>query len=256
MGDAMSELGGHVAMVTGGGRGIGEAVARRLAAAGAAVVVISRSQDEVESVAGQIVKEGGSARAFAADVTDKRAIEEICSKISRELGTIDILINNAAVIGPLGPFVTVDADAWEQACAVNLIAPVRLTRLLLPAMVARGWGRIVNVSTGAINYPTRDDTYNAYVATKSGFEAHTLNLSAQLAGTGVTINSFRPGVVETAMQQHIRSQDPGVVGEEFHQRFVKRYLDGKLLTPDVPATALFELLMSDQNGQIVNTPMP
>ena len=252
----MTDLSGHVALITGGGRGIGEATAKALAEAGALVAVVARTSGEVERVAYAIDMAGGRAVAFAADVTDRDAMARVCKETAGTLGPVDILINNAAVIGPLGMFSGIDTEAWAQACEINLIAPVQLTRALLPEMLRNGWGRVVNITTGAVNNLTRDDTYNAYLTTKAGLEAHTLNLAAEVAHSGVTVNALRPGIVDTAMQTFIRSQDPGTIGENFHQRFLKRYLDGDLIRPEVPASSILELVRSRRNGEIVSTKSP
>jgi 3-oxoacyl-[acyl-carrier protein] reductase len=242
--------------VTGAGRGIGRAVAEQLGAVGVAVALVARTQSELDEVAEAIVGAGGRAIALSADVAEADEIARVVTESTRQLGVIDILINNAAIIGPLGSFAKIDLDEWVYADAINVLAPVRFTHALLPAMFDAGWGRIVNVSTGAVNNPKRDDTYNAYIATKSALEGHTLNLAAELEGSGVTVNGFRPGIVDTSMQTQIRSQDPQRIGAAFHQKFLQRFLDGQLTSPDVPARVLLEMLEGDQNGEIVSARVP
>lgn len=252
----MHELAGRVALVTGGGRGIGRAMTLHLAAAHVAVAIVARSIDEVNDVAREVIESGGQAIAFTADLGESIEIDRILRSTIEGLGTVDILVNNAATVGPLGRFSVIDPEEWAYAAAVNLLAPIRLTRALLPSMLASGWGRIVNVSSGAVNNPKRDDSYNSYIATKAGLEGHTLNLAAEVAGSGVTVNALRPGIVDTAMQTFIRSQDPDRIGTAFHQRFVQRYQDGQLNSPDVPAKMLLAMLASDQNGEILHARRP
>jgi NAD(P)-dependent dehydrogenase (short-subunit alcohol dehydrogenase family) len=118
---------------------------------------------------------------------------------------VDILVNNAGVVAPLGASTGIQFEAFVRAFAVNVISPAELTFALLPAMLERRWGRVVNVSSAIVAAPAAMVGGNAYVATKAALEAHTLNLAAELAGTGVTVNVYRPGSVDTAMQAWIRA---------------------------------------------------
>jgi NAD(P)-dependent dehydrogenase (short-subunit alcohol dehydrogenase family) len=121
---------------------------------------------------------------------------------------------------------------------------------VLSGMIERAWGRIVNVSSGVAANPNAMIGANAYTATKAALEAHTLNLAAELHGTGVTANVFRPGIVDTAMQGWIREQDPEVIGAELHQRFIAMHESGTLLSPERSASALLEHLCNGGSGEI------
>jgi NAD(P)-dependent dehydrogenase (short-subunit alcohol dehydrogenase family) len=240
-------LQGRVALVTGGGRGIGRAVAAGLAAAGAKVGVLARSPGEVQDT---VTLAGGSALAVPADVTDPGQVAAALRAIADLWGPVEVLVNNAAVVWPLGPSATLDPGEWAAALAVNVTAAARLTFTVLPGMLERRWGRIVNVSSGIAASPAGMLRANAYAASKAALEAHTLNLAAELAGTGVTVNVYRPGGVDTAMQGFIRSQDPERIGAELHQRFVRNHERGTLLTPEESAAALLSRLPGDDTGQI------
>jgi NAD(P)-dependent dehydrogenase (short-subunit alcohol dehydrogenase family) len=132
----------------------------------------------------------------------------------------------------------------------GLVAPVALSAAVLPGMLDAGWGRVVNVSSGIAAYPAGMVRGNAYATTKAALEAHTVNLAAELRGTGVTVNACRPGGVDTAMQAWIRRQAPERIGAALHERFSKNYADGTLITPEHTATALLAHLAGDDNGAI------
>ena len=123
-------------------------------------------------------------------------------------GRVDILVNNAATVEPLGPTISIPAADLRLAFEVNVVAPAALTAAVLPGMLDVGWGRVVNVSSGIAAYPAGMVRGNAYATTKAALEAHTVNLAAELRGTGVTVNAYRPGGVDTAMQAWIRSRTP------------------------------------------------
>lgn len=247
---------GRVALVTGAGRGIGRAVALGLAAAGAKVAVLARSADEVRQTADTVGERGGEALAVPADVNDEREMKAALAAIGEQWGPVEILVNNAGVVWPLASSSALDPDEWATALAINVTAPARLAFSLLPEMLRRGWGRIVNVSSGIVANPAGMVRANAYATSKSALEAHTLNLAAEVAGTGVTVNVFRPGAVDTAMQSFIRGQDPDRIGVELHARFVRGHEAGTLLTPEQSAAALLDRLASQATGQIWNANDP
>ena len=194
----------RVALITGAGRGIGRAVALQLAEGGARVALLARSVDQLEETAATLRGEGGVALVLPADLADPDAVAQAAATTAKELGPVDILVNNAATVQPAGPTVSTPPAGWSSAFAVNVVAPIRLTLVLLPAMLERGWGRIVNVSSGIVDHPGAMVGLNAYAATKAALEAHTLSLAAEVAGSGVTLNVYRPGSVDTAMQAWFR----------------------------------------------------
>jgi 3-oxoacyl-[acyl-carrier protein] reductase len=246
---------GRVALVTGAGRGIGRAIALALAERGARTALVARTASELDAVAAEVATTGAEEPlAIVADVGDPVQIAATARRVAAELGPADILVNNAAVVWPLGPTSKVDADDWEAAFKVNVFAVLRLTRELLPTMLERGWGRIVDVSSGIVAHPEAMVGGNAYAASKAALEAHVVNLAAELEGTDVTVNAFRPGAVDTAMQSWIRDQDPAEIGAALHQRFVTGYESGTLLTPEDSAAALLGHLDVGGSGQIWDVP--
>jgi NAD(P)-dependent dehydrogenase (short-subunit alcohol dehydrogenase family) len=247
-----TELQGRVALVTGAGRGIGREIALGLARDGVRVALLARTTKEIDSVAQEIGAHDGSALTLTADIGDAGATQRALAQVASQLGPIEILVNNAAVVWPLGPSATIDPARWELAVQINLLAPVRLTTAVLPSMIQRAWGRIINISSGVAANPDGMIGGNAYTTTKAALEAHTLNLAAELRMSGVTANVFRPGAVDTAMQGWIREQDPAVIGRDLRERFIAMHKSGTLLTPERSASALLEHLRTGGTGQIWN----
>jgi NAD(P)-dependent dehydrogenase (short-subunit alcohol dehydrogenase family) len=245
-------LRGRTALVTGAGRGIGRAIALGLATDGVRVALLARSVEQLTEVAAAVSAAGGTALVVPADVGDLAATDQAVATVLAEFGAVDILINDAAVVAPIGPTATVDADVWATALAVNVVGPFRLAQAVLPGMIAEGWGRIANVSSAIAAHPGAMIRMNAYAASKSALEAHTLNLAAELAATGVTANVYRPGSVDTAMQGWIRAQPAEEIGVALHQRFLESYERRSLLTPEQSAQSLLERLAGDATGQVWN----
>jgi NAD(P)-dependent dehydrogenase (short-subunit alcohol dehydrogenase family) len=136
------------------------------------------------------------------------------------------------------------------AFAVNVDAPFHFTQVLMPSTLDRGWGRIVNVSTSIADHPGAMVGMNAYASIKAALEAHTLNPAAELAGSGVTVNLYRPGSVDTAMQEWIRGQPPDEIGAALHEHFRASYDQGSLITPEHSARSLVAQLVGDATGEI------
>ena len=246
-----ADFAGRTALITGAGRGIGRAVAVGLADAGASLILVARSASQLSQTHDVAVARGarpGQVRIVAADLGDedqRRATAE-----AAEAGRVDILINNAAIVEPLGATASIPAAGLRRAFEVNVVAPAALTAAVLPGMLAAGWGRIVNVSSGVVASPDAMIRANAYATTKAALEAHTLNLAAELRGTGVTVNVYRPGRVDTAMQAWIRDQDPGRIGAELHEQFTRWGADGTLITPEHSAAVLIGHLSGDDTGSV------
>jgi NAD(P)-dependent dehydrogenase (short-subunit alcohol dehydrogenase family) len=247
----MLALEGRVAVVTGGGRGIGATTAVALAQTGASVAVLARSEKEVGTVAALLASHGARSLAVAADVADPAAITRAFIKIANILGPVDVLINNAGVVAPLGPTVRIDPEAWQAAVAINLAGPFSCIKAVLPGMLARRWGRIVNVSTGAAA-GTGMIHANAYSVSKAGLEMLTVNLATELAESGVTINAVRPGGVDTSMQTQIRTGDPAKIGAALVGRFQAAYASGRLLPAERPAQLIVRLIAQDTTGEIID----
>jgi NAD(P)-dependent dehydrogenase (short-subunit alcohol dehydrogenase family) len=238
------------ALVTGAGRGIGRAVALGLASAGADLALLARSQPELDEVAEHAKALGARAVVVPTDLADQSALAAAIAYVQKECGVIDILINNAAVVQPMGPTVDVDTAEWAAAITVNLVSPVQLTLALLPDMLRRKWGRIVNVTAKSAVAPSHLIGGNAYTTSKAALETHTLNLAAELADTGVTVNAFRPGIVDTAIHDWVRSQPAERIGEGLRNQFIKFKESGMLISPERSADALLARLGDDTTGQI------
>jgi NAD(P)-dependent dehydrogenase (short-subunit alcohol dehydrogenase family) len=234
-------LDGRRALVSGGGRGLGAAIARRLAGDGAEVVVLGRTRADLDAVAAEI---GGSA--LVADVAEAGIRQQVADS-----GTFDIVVANAGVVSPLGPFADTDIDEWADTLTVNVTGAVRVIRAALPAMLDRRWGRIITISSGAASPPGMPSA-NAYSTSKAALDMFTLHLAAELDGTGVTANGVRPGVVDTGMQDFMRSVPRDRVGAAFHDRFHGLHQRGELLPPEAPAEFVVDMICSDDNGRIVD----
>ena len=197
-----AELAGQVAIVTGAGRGIGRAISISLAEAGAAVTCLARTESELQDTVDIIVGTGGRAQAVVCDVSDPATPEHVLGVTEAWAGPVDLLVNNAGVLGPVGWFADTDVDEWTRCLDINFGAVARLSRAVAEGMVERGRGRIVNVSSfgaGAPGIPPLG--VSAYLVSKTALARFTEVVAAELQPHGVFAFAVDPGGVYTAMTE-------------------------------------------------------
>ena len=252
-----NSLGGKVALITGGGRGIGRAIALTFADQGATVAVASRTQDQVTSVA-QELKEltGRDSLALVCDVSDSRSVEEMFSTLRKHFQLdVDILVNNAGMAESATIVNTTD-ELWSRHLSINLSGTFFCTRAAVPSMVSKGWGRVINIAS--IAGKTGAPYITAYSASKHGVLGLTRSVALELANTGVTINAICPGYVETEMVSRGIDRITARTGrsaEEALESIRKMNPQNRFVTVDEVAS-LALLLASDDgrgiNGQAIN----
>ncbi|MEU1983112.1 SDR family NAD(P)-dependent oxidoreductase [Nocardia sp. NPDC019395] len=231
----------RVAIVTGGASGIGGAISRRLAADGAAVAVFDINGEAAAAAAAEICAEGGKAAGFAVDVADRTAVETGVAQVGSELGSPSILVNCAGITVS-GPFLELDIDTWNRVLATNLTSAFHCCQVVLPEMVAAGWGRIVNISSSSTHSGVPGMA--AYVSSKSGMIGLTKVLALEFGRSGITVNTIPPGFIETPMMRG--ALDNGVFDLD---RQVANTPVGRIGRPeDIAATCAF--LTSEDAGYI------
>ncbi len=209
------KLANQVAIITGAGRGIGQAIAQAYAREGARLVLAARSQAELEQTAAEIAKTGAQAIAVPTDVTDPAQAERLASAALTRFGRIDLLVNNAGISGPVGPLQDNDIAQWAETISVNLTGTFLVCRAVIPAMLKQGGGKIINLSgAGAANAWSN---LSAYCASKAAVVRLTEVLAQELAPNNIAVNALGPGSVHTAMWDQI-TQDAARAGADFiHQ---------------------------------------
>jgi NAD(P)-dependent dehydrogenase (short-subunit alcohol dehydrogenase family) len=243
-------LSGRRALITGGGRGIGEAIAHCFAAQGARLALAARSGDELERVAASCRAAGAECSTHVVDVSIRDQVEHLVDVA----GPVDVLVNCAGVYGPIGPLVENNLDEWERGLRVNLMGTVYACRGVIPGMVERGRGSIINLSGGGATTPLPN--FSLYAVSKAAVARLTDTLAAELVGTGVRVNAIAPGAIDTRLQDEVLVA--GARAGALYDRMRKMRDTGLGATPpDVPARlALF--LASDASagltGKLISAP--
>lgn len=207
------DLTGQVALVTGGGRGIGRAIAVGLANAGASVAVVARTERQIAETVQLVEKGNGKAAAYPADVSDPASVEKLAADVTERFGPIDVLVNNAAAPGSAGRDWENDPDVWWETIEINIRGPYLCSRAVLPSMIERRCGRIINVSSSSA-YLTAP--YNsAYTTSKAAFFSMTRSLAEATKEYGIAVFNYVPGLVRTELVEYMsgpKMPEPGKRG--------------------------------------------
>lgn len=244
---------GKTAVISGASRGIGLAAGRLFAQAGARVILNARSQADLEKAAGDIQGQGGRAEIFAGDVSRWEHMQALGKLVAERFGAADIVVANAGRLDPIGSSWEVAPEAWEQNIQVNLTGSYFLARACLPAMIVRGAGVLVFVSSGVATHPLPG--WSAYCAAKAGVDhlVRTLAAEMQQQEQPLRVYGLHPGVVDTAMQSKIR----GTPADTFPlvEKYQRYQENGQLRPPEEPAALIVWLASqhaADLTGQVVS----
>lgn len=194
-------LDGRVAVVTGAGRGIGQCIALALSAQGATLVLASRTVHELAETERQIHSKGGICSSIRCDVGESPDVDHLVQSSLDVYGKIDILVNNAGIQGPIGPFVENDEEAWLRNLQVNLMGPIRCMRSVLPGMITRRAGKIMNLAGGGATAPRVN--FSAYGTAKAALVRLTETVAEEVRSFNIQVNAIAPGAVNTRMLQEI-----------------------------------------------------
>jgi NAD(P)-dependent dehydrogenase (short-subunit alcohol dehydrogenase family) len=243
-------LDGRVAIITGGGVGIGRAIALRFSEAGANVMVAGRTKETLDGVAAEIVAAGGRALALAADVSDEPQVERMVAATVEEFGTIDILVNNAGIAGPTAPAIRVSRKDWDETLAINLTGAFLCAKHALPHMIEKRAGRIINITSvaGLRAYALR----SPYAASKWAMIGLTETLAEEAGRFNVTVNAIAPGPVRGPRINRVienRAAEMSRSFEEVERDYVEPIALKRMVEEsDIAAMALF--LASDEGRNI------
>lgn len=241
----------RVALVTGAGRGIGREIALALARAGLSVAVVARTLTDVIETAQTVGAQGADSVAFELDVGDARAVAAVHARVVAELGSVDVLVNNAGV-AESAPLSRTDHEMWERHLRVNATGPYLCTREALPGMLERGWGRVINVASLAGLYGAPYVT--AYTASKHALVGLTRALAAEVGGKGVTVNAICPGYAATDMVWDAARNIAARTGKSFDEAvavMARMNPAGRLVEPAEVAAVAVKLLSDDANGETI-----
>jgi NAD(P)-dependent dehydrogenase (short-subunit alcohol dehydrogenase family) len=251
----MAKLNGRVSLVTGAGRGIGRAIALAFAAEGARVAITARTGSELDEVVQTIKSKRGEALAIVGDLSERASCRRVLDTVQNQWGAVEILVNNAGIGSSSNPqpVVDFDDDFWELTLRLNLTAPYLLSKAVLPAMVQKRWGRIVNIAS--INSKIGAFHGAAYAASKHGLLGLTRTLAMEVARDGITVNAICPGPVHTLMNDRRVAYDAERLGVSFEKQEQSLTPMGRRLEPEEIAPMAVYLASDDARmvtGQAFN----
>ena len=236
-----------VAIITGSGRGLGRACAQAFSREGASVVILSRTPEEITGTATAIENEGGTVLAIRADVSNSGEVDEVVAETMSVFGRIDILMNNAAILGPPRVFLEINPEDWEQTMDINLKGVFLFSRAVIPQMKKQGAGKIINVTSGLAEIVM--PPFGAYSVSKAGVNHVTRIMAEELRTFNIQVNALDPGIMDTIMQEKIRQLGPDIMSEAMAEQFETFHTDGHLKNPeDIASLAVF--LASDESDLI------
>lgn len=219
-------LAGKVAIVTGGSRGIGYSIARALGAEGARLAMTSRTAVELDEARARLDRERIETWVQAADVSRFDDVRAFVADVSRRWGRIDVLVNNAGVLGAIGRLDECDVASWKRAIEVNLYGTMHLCRAVLPHMRARRAGKIINVAGGGIGGPSVAPRISGYASSKAAVVQFTEALAREVKEDGIQVNAVSPGAVVTEMTAAVIAAGAEAAGAELHQRTLEQRAAG------------------------------
>ena len=244
------KLEGRTSIITGGGRGLGRAIALRFASEGASLVLSGTTEDAITATAKEIRANGGRAIGIRADVAEESEVEALVAAALDEFGRIDILVNNAGIIGPTAPVVQIERQEWDRTLAVNLTGAFLCVKHALPHMIERRSGRVLNITSvaGLIGYNLR----SAYAVSKWGMIGLTRTLAIEAGRYDITVNAIAPGPVKGPRMDaviRLRAESMGKPASEVEDEYVQPIALKRMVEEeDVASTALF--LASDDGRNI------
>jgi NAD(P)-dependent dehydrogenase (short-subunit alcohol dehydrogenase family) len=235
---------GRVAIVTGGGRGIGRAVALRLAGDGFHLSLWARSTNEIEAVAEEAQAMGGDAAAVPCDVSDWSSVERACAETIARFGRVDALINNAGVGGPRARVADVDPRRWAETIDIDLTGQFYCMRAVLPHMLARGSGKIVNVTGGGAGEPYPGNS--AYAAAKTALVRLSETVAVEVRDSGIQVNAVTPGLVVTRLTQDALKEMERTLPERADT--YRRSMENDAFPPEAGAELIAYLCSPESDG--------
>ncbi len=244
---APMQLKDKVAIITGAGRGLGRSSALAMAREGASIVILSRTPSELAETAGIIKSEGGNVLALKADVSVASDIEEVVNEAISVHGRIDILMNNAAEVGPAQLITEIDEKEWSMIMDINLKGVYLCCRAVVPHMLWQKGGKIINVTSGFAEIVM--PPLGAYSISKAALNHMTRIMAEELRAHNIQVNALDPGIMDTSMQEELREMGPEVLGEALFNQFQTFKEEGHLKSPDdIAQLAVF--LASDSSEGI------